>query len=119
MHQTANETPAFTLIDFDQLCQTLYEAAQGVSGDTLLSQCDLDESASYARLSRLKDSVGRTYTLIQIEEYAARTVDDSEENINQAVLALIQASGYRPGKLVESLRYMHIVADSERARTIH
>jgi len=90
MHHTANETPVFTLINFDQLCQTLYEATQGVSGDTLLSQHDLDESASYARLSRLKDSAGRTYALIQIEEYATRTVDDSEDSINQAVLALIE-----------------------------
>jgi len=60
-------------------------------------QYDLDESASSARVSRLRDANGNGYSLIQIEGYAARTVDDSEECINQAVLALIEASGCRWG----------------------
>ena len=105
------------MIDFEQFADTLHNALYDVSGEILLSQHDLSEHASYARISRLKAINGNVYALIQIEGYAARTEDDSKESINQAVLALSEISG--AGRFLEQIRQAAQQANAGGLNRLH
>ncbi|MFK7160839.1 hypothetical protein V6U78_07290 [Marinospirillum sp. MEB164] len=103
-----NDTSAsFQPISFDQLCNALFEATEGISGETLIQQYDADENGSYARVSHIHRKNGTDYALIQLEEHAAMTQDFTTASITKAIQHLQQASRYRPDKVLSVARFIN------------
>jgi len=118
--QAMTDTSAsFHPITFDQLCNTLQEAVEGTSGETLTQQYDADENGSYARISHIYRKDGTAYALIQLEDSAVKTQDFTTDSINRAIEHLQQASHYHAGKLLAAMRLFQTQATGTISTRLH
>lgn len=112
-------THGYTIISYDELCQALYEAVEGISGDTLLKQHDEGIGLSYARISHLLDVDGNAYKLVQVEEFGAKVNGNCRSALLSAIEELREITGSRPDCLMDTLDMLKVMRNRAEIVTIH